>query len=70
MAKKEETINIDGTDYKLSELSQECKDELVSLQFCETELVSLAAKMAVTSTAKVAYQNAVKALLENDKTKH
>ena len=70
MAKKEETINIDGTDYKLSELSQECKDELVSLQFCETELVSLAAKLAVTSTAKVAYQNAVKALLENDKTKH
>jgi|TARA_B110000093_G_C12675057_1_gene287816 hypothetical protein len=70
MAKKEETINIDGIDYKLSELSQECKDELVSLQFCETELVSLAAKMAVTSTAKVAYQNAVKALLENDKTKH
>jgi len=70
MAKKEETINIDGIDYKLSELSQECKDELVSLQFCETELVSLAAKMAVTSTATVAYQNAVKALLENDKTKH
>ena len=70
MAKKEETINIDGTDYKLSELSQECKDELVSLQFCETELVSLAAKMAVTSTAKVAYQRAVKELLENEKTKH
>tara|TARA_B110000240_G_C13506339_1_gene456440 strand:+ start:36 stop:248 length:213 start_codon:yes stop_codon:yes gene_type:complete len=70
MAKKEETINIDGTDYKLSELSQECKDELVSLQFCETELVSLAAKLAVTSTAKVAYQRAVKELLENEKTKH
>lgn len=70
MAKKEETINIDGIDYKLSELSQECKDELVSLQFCETELVSLAAKLAVTSTAKVAYQRAVKELLENEKTKH
>tara|TARA_B100000795_G_scaffold143696_1_gene107573 strand:+ start:4631 stop:4843 length:213 start_codon:yes stop_codon:yes gene_type:complete len=70
MAKKEETINIDGIDYKISELSQECVDEITSLQFCERELVTLAAKMAVTSTAKVAYQNAVKTLLESEKTKH
>lgn len=70
MAKKEETINIDGIDYKLSELSQECVEEIASLQFCERELVTLAAKIAVTSTAKVAYQKAVKELLESENTKH
>ena len=61
--KKPNTITIDDKDYNLDDLSDECKTEIQSLQFCDTEIVRLNAKLAVAGTARIAYQRAVAELL-------
>ncbi len=57
------TITIDNQAYELESLSEEVKAQLVSLQFCDAELQRLQAQAAVLQTARVAYGNALKALL-------
>ena len=66
MSEKTNTITIDDKDYDLDDLSDECKVEIQSLQFCEGEIVRLNNKLAVTGTARMAYQRAVAKLLEED----
>jgi hypothetical protein len=66
MSEKANTITIDDKDYNLDDLSDECKAEIQSLQFCEGEIVRLNNKLAVTGTARMAYQKAVAKLLEED----
>ena len=63
MAEQEAKINIDGTEYLLSELSDDVKAQIQSLQFVETEIRRLNAQLAVASTARIAYQNALKDIL-------
>ena len=67
MSEKTNTITIDDKDYNLDDLSDECKTEIQSLQFCESEIARLNAKLAVAGTAKIAYQRALAKLLEEDK---
>ena len=67
MSEKTNTITIDDKDYNLDDLSDECKAEIQSLQFCEGEIARLNAKLAVAGTAKIGYQRAVAKLLEEDK---
>ena len=66
MSEKANTITIDDKDYNLDDLSDECKSEIQSLQFCEGEIARLNAKLAVAGTAKIAYQRALAKLLEED----
>ncbi|MFI3123436.1 MAG: DUF6447 family protein [Methylococcales bacterium] len=54
------TIKIDDKDYDLETLSDEAKNQLVSLQFVDTELQRLNAQAAVLQTARLAYANALK----------
>ncbi len=54
------TIKIDDKDYELESLSDEAKNQLVSLQFVDTELQRLNAQAAVLQTARLAYVNALK----------
>lgn len=63
MAENEAKISIDGVDYSLSELSNDARAQIQSLQFVEKELAELNARLAVFSTAKIAYQNALKDML-------
>tara|TARA_B110000240_G_C13488439_1_gene448515 strand:+ start:263 stop:475 length:213 start_codon:yes stop_codon:yes gene_type:complete len=70
MTTNNETIKIDDIDYKISELTDECKAEIQSLQFCETEVARLNALLAVAATARNAYRSAVAKLLPNDEAKH
>jgi len=67
MSEKANTITIDDKDYNLDDLSDECKAEIQSLQFCEGEIVRLNAQLAVAGTAKIGYQRALAKLLEEDK---
>jgi len=69
-AKKEPMIKIDDKDYKLSDLSDEAKAELQSLQFCESEIARLKAQLAVAATARIAYAKAVNKQLPKDNVKH
>jgi hypothetical protein len=63
MNKEQDKINIDGTEYLLSELSDEVKAQIQSLQFVDGEIARLKAKVAVASTARMAYMKELKALL-------
>ena len=70
MATGNETIKIDDVDYKMSELSDECRAEIQSLQFTEALIVRLNFELAVAETAKIAYQNAVVTKLPDKESKH
>ena len=56
MTEEEPTITIDDTDYKLSELSEEAKAQIQSIQFVDAELLRLQNLTAIMATAKVGYQ--------------
>ena len=57
------TLNIDNKEYELDTLSNECKAQLASVQFCDQELARLQAKAAVFQTARASYFQALKACL-------
>ena len=61
MAKQK--LIIDGVEYLPSDLSDEAKAQIQSLNFVEAEIARLNAQVAVASTAKIAYQNALKGML-------
>jgi len=63
MADVEPKVNIDGVEYLLNDLSDEAKAQIQSLQFVEAEIGRLNAQVAVASTARIAYQKALKELL-------
>ena len=57
------TIKIDNKEYDLDSLSEECKAQLASIQYCDQELARLQAQTAALQTAKSAYTQALKASL-------
>ena len=59
----EPKLNIDGVEYLVKDLSDEAKAQIQSLQFVEAEINRLKALVAVASTARLAYQTALKDLL-------
>jgi len=60
MTDSEKKIVIDGNEYLLSSLSDEAKAQITNLQFVEGEIARLKAQLAIASTAKLAYQAALK----------
>ncbi len=60
MTDSEKKIVIDGNEYLFSSLNDEAKAQIGNLQFVESEIARLKAKLAVASTAKLAYQAALK----------
>ena len=66
MTEKEQKIVIDGTEYALSSLSQEAKTQITNLRVVESEIAQLKARLAIASTARIAYQNALKNALPVD----
>ena len=65
MAKKktEQMVTVDGIEYKLDQLSDDAKTQLLNLQFVDTQLQQLNNEMAVADTARIGYANALKAEL-------
>ena len=57
------TIKIDNKEYDLDTLSNECKAQLASIQFVDSELSRLQAKAAALQTARLAYSKALQAAL-------
>ena len=56
-------IKIDNVDYDTTNLSDDAKAQLVSLQFCDQELARLQAQTAALQTARMAYAKALQAAL-------
>lgn len=57
-------VTIDGSSYKLDELSDDAKAQLANLQFVEGQLQQLSNELAVSDTARIGYTNALKKELE------
>jgi len=63
----EQKISVDGTEYEMSSLSDDAKVQITNLRVVENEIMQLKAKLAIASTAKIAYQAALKSALPVDK---
>ena len=48
-------ITIDDKEYDVASLSDEAKNQLASIQFVDSELARLQAKVAAMQTARMAY---------------
>jgi len=59
----EPTLTFDGNEYKISDLSKEAKAELTSMRVADQEIIQLKAKIAIASTARNAYKQALVNLL-------
>ena len=57
------TVTIDNVEYDTESMSEEAIANLRSLQFVDSELAKLQAKIAAMNTARVAYANALQELL-------
>jgi len=60
---KEQTVTIDGTEYKASDLSDDAKAQLQSIQVAEAEMKRLNMLLAMAQTARNAYAQALQLAL-------
>ena len=60
----EQKITIDDVEYKLEDLSDSAKEQLMNIQFVDAQLQQLNNEWAVSDTARIGYTNALKAELE------
>ena len=58
-------ITIDNIEYSLDSLSNDAKAQLMSMQFCDSEIARLQAQLAVIQTARVSYARSLKDALPN-----
>ena len=58
--KPEEVITIDDVEYKLSEMSDDAKAQLSNIQFVDHQVRQLQNEWAVSDTARLGYQAALK----------
>ena len=65
---KDEKIKIDGKEHTLSDLSDKAKEQLVNLQFVDTQIQQLNNEWAVADTARIGYTNALKSELKKIKS--
>jgi hypothetical protein len=58
-------LTIDNKVYDIDKLSPEAKAKLESARFCDKKIEQLEAELAITRTARVAYLQAMAALLND-----
>jgi hypothetical protein len=58
-----QTVTIDDKEYDLDRLSDEAKNQLMSLQYVDQELQKVNAQAAILQTARMAYAEALKEAL-------
>jgi len=58
-----QTLTIDGTDYRIADLTDAAKQQLANLQVCDQEIQRLQHQLGIAQTARAAYANALKAEL-------
>lgn len=63
MLQDEVEVTINGVSYKVSDLSAEARVQVANLQFVDTGMADLRARLAVYQTARNAYETALQQLL-------
>lgn len=54
------TVTIDGTEYKLADLSAGVRKQLINLRGTDMEIAHLKQQLAIAQTARAAYATALK----------
>jgi uncharacterized small protein (DUF1192 family) len=62
-SEKELEVTVNGTSYRVSELSSEAQTQVSNLRFVDAEIARLQAQLAVYTTARNAYENALREAL-------
>ena len=60
----EQTVTIDDEEYKLDDLSENAKAQLLNIQFVDSQIQQLNNELAVADTARIGYTKALKGELE------
>lgn len=63
------TVTIDGTTFKLADLSENARNQLLNLQVTDAEIKRLNQQLAIYQTARAAYANALSGELPQDSKK-
>ncbi|MEM6305726.1 MAG: hypothetical protein AAF744_13490 [Pseudomonadota bacterium] len=59
-------VTIDGKEYDSDALSEEARNNVLNIQYCEQKLAELKREQAIAQTARNAYAQALKAQLPKD----
>jgi hypothetical protein len=59
-------VTIDGKEYDTDTLSDEAKNHIQNVQYCEKRMAELQRELAVAQTARNAYAQALKGALPKD----
>jgi Family of unknown function (DUF6447) len=65
-----DTIKIDDKEYKFSDLSEDARAQLLSLQATDAKISELQRDMAIAQTARMAYARALNELLPQAEKSH
>lgn len=57
-AQQQATVKINDNEYKLADLPEQAREQLMNLRFAESEVRRLQAQLAIVQTARNAYQQA------------
>jgi len=66
-AQSDQTITVDGADYKLADMSDAAKAQLANIQFVDAQIQQLRNEWAVADTARLGYSGALKGELLRSK---
>ena len=67
-AQSDQTITVDGANYKLADMSDAAKAQLANIQFVDAQIQQLRNEWAVADTARLGYSGALKGeLLRSEK---
>ncbi|MBT2801013.1 hypothetical protein J7J49_06735 [Halomonas sp. ISL-56] len=69
MAKDQaQTVTIDGSEFKVADLSENARNQLLNLRVTDQEIQRLNQQLAIAQTARTAYARALKDELPEQKT--
>ena len=54
------SVNIDGTEYPIENLSDSAREQLNNIQFVDARIQQLSNELAISDTARIAYAAALK----------
>jgi hypothetical protein len=63
MMEDDEEVTVDGVTYLVASLNEEARTQVNNLKFVDAELTALHARVAVYTTARIAYENALRQAL-------
>jgi len=66
-AQSDQTITVDGANYKLADMSDAAKAQLANIQFVDAQIQQLRNEWAVADTARLGYSGALKGELLRSK---